>query len=78
MVREYPAWREDGEREGNRSGRCLGAERSSGLRWLMVRLEEWLRTASARMESALIVITLKYPSEDCIGHRNLINVRERV
>ena len=37
----------------------MGAERSSGLRWMTVRLEEWLRTASARMESALLVNYIK-------------------
>ena len=69
--------REVGVREGVRWSRYLGVERISATVGEMVRLEEWLRTASARMESALLVITQNYPSEDCIGHKNLINVRER-
>ena len=48
--------REDGEREGERSSRYLGAERISARVGEMVRLEEWLRTASARMEPAPLVI----------------------
>ena len=42
-------------REGVRWRRYLGAERISAMVGEMVRLEEWLRTASARMESALLV-----------------------